>query len=1023
MLPSKISRRVVLIPIILVFAISPTTAFPFHTTSPDSPTGITELISLSYTGGLSEGHSSYPVISQDNRYIAFESWADNLILGGSHLKSVYVRDLQSGTNEIVSISTIGEQTQGQKPSISGDGRFVAFDSPSGNLVPNDTNNCYDIFVFDRDLKSSERVSISSNNDQANANSFASAISANGLFVAYHSEASNLVDNDSNYRTDVFIRNRQVGSTELISFGIDGTQSNMTSRYPSVSADGRYVAFESNATNLVPNDSNGAYDIFVRDRQSQTTERVSMSSDGIQGNNNSHFPNISANGRYVVFESYANNLAPNDTNILLSDIFLHDRETGTTELISRSLSGTSGNNWSAYASVSDDGIQVAFASVASNLVPDDTNGIADDIFVCDRPSGQITRASVSTSGLQENGASHHPRIAADGSTVTFDSAASNLVDGDTNGVTDIFLHRLDSESTDLDLSILDVVAVQSIEEIDLVENKNTAIKVVIGKIGDLALNNVLLSLRIGDTLFERFFVSEQATSDNYFKLSEDQTQYPLDFPGGVVEKTIYFFDPSHKILPLGESLTAHVEIDSLNVIHELNEENNTRSLDAVVSEPNWSGWLFPDFDIRYFRAETSGLSNNLLRNFLLYSDNYMRASFPISQDKYISKFYENFDGNISSCSWFGMKCDGMTLSFWALDTLTLLRLADQTADRFVGILPVGWFEQNTLIADARGFNPPLARQLVIAEALRLGDMPNGIAIVAHEIGHSYGLEHREDDNQSASPGLYMTDLESYIIEPTETRKISRFMVAKPTDYESWFDYHDYQHILERTPVISNELFNVASSDQYSILAAGMFDIQGNVTLENWYIRPATDLTVLSPGPYSFEYFDSTGNLLFFQDFDVDFTLDYGVGVSEAQISHSPFVLSLPYIPETTKILIKKDGNTLAERIISANSPTVVVTAPAEGEFSDQGITITWEGDDSDGDPLSYVILYSSDNGLTWNPIALGVKDSNYEWDTRLLPPGSGYKIKVIVTDGFNTGEDETDSNFTILGKLFLPSIGR
>jgi Tol biopolymer transport system component len=226
--------------------------------------------------------------------------------------------------------------------------------------------------------------------------------------------------------------------QLVSVASDSTQGNDNSWDPSISADGRYVAFFSHASNLVPGDTNNTLDVFVHDRLTGQTTRVSVASDGTEGNGDSFVGSISADGRYVAFASWASNLVPGDTNGR-SDIFVHDRVTGQTTRVSVASDGTEGNgdSWGC-PSISADGRYVAFASWASNLVPGDTNG-RSDIFVHDRVTGQTTRVSVASDGTEGNGDSWwRPSISADGRYVAFPSYASNLVPGDTNGWADIFV---------------------------------------------------------------------------------------------------------------------------------------------------------------------------------------------------------------------------------------------------------------------------------------------------------------------------------------------------------------------------------------------------------------------------------------------------------------------------------------------------------------------------------------------------------------------------------------------------------
>jgi Tol biopolymer transport system component len=339
----------------------------------------------------------------------------------------------------VSVSSAGAEGNNNSgsTSISADGRYVAFDSGASNLVPGDTNGRSDVFVHDRQTAATTRVSVSSAAAQGNDHSYAPSISADGRYVAFYSHATNLVPGDTNATHDVFVHDRQTAATTRVSVSSAGAQANGGSDKPSISADGRYVAFESQASNLVAGDTNATEDVFVHDRQTGTTTRVSVSSAGAQGDGHSNAPSISADGRYVAFHSGATNLVPTDTNNWY-DVFVHDRQSGTTTRVSVSSAGGQGNGTSRWASISADGRYVAFNSSASNLVPGDTND-AYDVFVHDRQMGSTTRVSVSSAGAEGNGESEVPSISADGRYVGFESTAANLVPGDTNGYYDVFVH--------------------------------------------------------------------------------------------------------------------------------------------------------------------------------------------------------------------------------------------------------------------------------------------------------------------------------------------------------------------------------------------------------------------------------------------------------------------------------------------------------------------------------------------------------------------------------------------------------
>ncbi len=416
--------------------------------------GDTTLVSVDSSGNQANHRSHAPSISSDGRFVAFHSRASNLVANdtnGDH--DVFVHDRKTGTTRRVSIASSGKQGNNGSymPSISPDGRFVAFSSFASNLVPNDTNGSFsiDVFLRDRQRGTTELVSVDSSGEQDYGSSSSPSISPDGRYVAFQSDACSLVPNDtcniSDY-TDVFVRDRQRGTTRRVSIASSGKQGNNGSYMPSISADGRFVAFAAYASNLVPNDINGRTDVLIHDRQRGTTKPVSVDSSGNQANGESYVPSISSDGRYVAFQSNATNLVANDTNEA-DDIFVRDRKTGTTRRVSVDSSGNQANSdgsWpsdSSWPSISSDGRYIAFNSWATNLVSNDTNG-KPDIFVRDRQTRTTELVSVNGLSNQTNGDSYVPSISSDGRFVTFESKASNLVTDDTNDRIDIFLHQRD-----------------------------------------------------------------------------------------------------------------------------------------------------------------------------------------------------------------------------------------------------------------------------------------------------------------------------------------------------------------------------------------------------------------------------------------------------------------------------------------------------------------------------------------------------------------------------------------------------
>jgi Tol biopolymer transport system component len=406
------------------------------------PLSPTTRVSVDSAGAQANSVSLDPSISFDGRCVAFRSLASNLVpLDTNRAFDIFVHDRASGTTTRVSVDSAGEQGNADSfdASISPDGRYVAFGSLASNLVPLDTNGAADAFVHDRARRTTTRVSVSSAGVPGNAHSFHPAISSDSRYVAFHSRASNLVPIDTNVTYDIFVHDRRDRTTKRVSVSSEKVQGNSASLYPWISSDGHYVVFESAASNLVPRDTNGATDVFVHDRENETTTRVSVSSEKAQGNSASLSPSISSTGRYVGFRSFASNLVPLDTNGG-ADVFVHDLESGTTKRVSFSSAGVQADASSFLSSISSDGRFVAFESLARNLVPSDTNDTYD-VFVNDRASATTTRVSVSPNGAQGHLDSLVPSISSDGRYVAFVSFADNLVPLDTNFTGDIFVHRL------------------------------------------------------------------------------------------------------------------------------------------------------------------------------------------------------------------------------------------------------------------------------------------------------------------------------------------------------------------------------------------------------------------------------------------------------------------------------------------------------------------------------------------------------------------------------------------------------
>ncbi len=353
----------------------------------NTQTGTTERVSFDTDGAQLDRGSFAPSLSDDGRYVVMQSYK-------SGFAQVMVYDRQSATTTQILPTSGSDPTDRearQEPVISGNGRFIAFHSyvnmPSAlpetaRPLNDDNNRAHDIYVYDLENQTTERVSRDSNGIEGNGDSFSASLSDDGNLVAFYSYASNLVVGDTNDAEDVFIKDRSTGITTRVSVATDGTEGNDDSYTPDISGNGRYVAFRSLASNLAPGDTNGKWDIFVHDLQTNTTELVSTATNGTRADGDSYAPSISDGGRYVVFRSNADNLVSGDTNNRW-DIFLRDRQSGTTTRINVPTSGEA--DLHSYAPViSGDGTLVAFESEATNLSAGDTNESKDVFFTAREP---------------------------------------------------------------------------------------------------------------------------------------------------------------------------------------------------------------------------------------------------------------------------------------------------------------------------------------------------------------------------------------------------------------------------------------------------------------------------------------------------------------------------------------------------------------------------------------------------------------------------------------------------------------
>lgn len=432
-----------------------------------------ELISRARGGAAANGSSGFHGLSANGRYVAFSSRATNLVQGvddkpcatrdplysdNTPCSQIYVRDLRTDRIEIISVTREGEDGNGMSshPFVSASGRFVAFESAASNLSDEDHPVFSDVFVHDRRTNRTEWIAGTQDCCFAHP-----SLSDDGRYVAFAS-SEGLVPADMNGAHDVYVFDRKKDRFELVSVSPDGRPSEysdprsrklapclgsisfhplmpspglaLPDHNPYISGNGRWVVFRSDATNLVPDDDNGEWDAFLRDRIKRRTERVSVSSRGEEGNGSTYLnamanPQVSADGRYVVFSSCASNLSGDDDDELL-DAYWHDRRTGRTTL----LSGVVEGDVAGFPSISRDGRFVTFDSQPIDK-PDATEH--SDVYFHDTLTGATSFVTLTPFGTDSSGWTG--TISADGRTVLFLSGNRNL--GRTRGLDNTFLYRI------------------------------------------------------------------------------------------------------------------------------------------------------------------------------------------------------------------------------------------------------------------------------------------------------------------------------------------------------------------------------------------------------------------------------------------------------------------------------------------------------------------------------------------------------------------------------------------------------
>lgn len=424
----KIAKRIGLIVIAGVLLAGTIVSLPSHATVP----GINAGIDTSTSGGNPDGKSYYSQvdISQDGRYIVFNSQASNLVLNSTPFPGtnrLFVRDRLTNSTELVSQSTSGAASYGENGRISEDGRYIVFSSFASDLVSGDTNGKGDIFIRDRKLGTTTRVSSTLTGTQTTFGNAAPDVSADGQYVVWTARPD--------IYSEIYLKNMSTGTVTQLSQNSSGAPANSDSNDPRISCEGRIVVFKSNANNLTTGDTSNPSKTYWRTYiidmlKPLNPQYIRGGNFGVDNN-----PSVSCNGNYIAFSSSSKYLVPGDTNNK-EDAFLYDRVNDSVQRVSVDSSGAQTNDSAFLPSSSNDGKYVVFISGATNLISSDTNG-KKDVFIRNILTNTTEVITRNSSGSLANGDTSWSTISSDGRyvihTSDFSNPSTNLISGYTGNV--------------------------------------------------------------------------------------------------------------------------------------------------------------------------------------------------------------------------------------------------------------------------------------------------------------------------------------------------------------------------------------------------------------------------------------------------------------------------------------------------------------------------------------------------------------------------------------------------------------
>jgi uncharacterized repeat protein (TIGR01451 family) len=430
--------------VVLPFVSSLLLPIALATAASAAPGDIT-LASTSDDGTKGDSDSTQASLSADGSMVAFDSFAMNLDPDDlDDVSDVYVKDLATGNLVLASTNDAGVKGDGSSSnaSLAPGGTAVAFDSFATNLDPADTDGSPDVFLKDLASGGLALASISLEGVKGDGISIMPSLSADSAKVAFSSSSTNLDPSDTDGSFDIYVKDLSTGAIALASTSDDGTKGNGDSSEASLSADGTRVAFSSSSTNLDPADTSSDADVYVKDLVTGAITLASTADDGTKGDGNSSAPSLSANGSRVAFSSFATNLDPADGDVV-EDVYVKDLITSDLVLVSTSDEGTKGDAGSGGASLSAAGAAVAFHSSASNLDPGHTD-LSSDVYVKDLLTGDISLASSPDS--------FRPSLSANGAFVAFESSSTGLDPADTDTFADIYVRELGAPPIEADLEV-------------------------------------------------------------------------------------------------------------------------------------------------------------------------------------------------------------------------------------------------------------------------------------------------------------------------------------------------------------------------------------------------------------------------------------------------------------------------------------------------------------------------------------------------------------------------------------------